>query len=184
MAAFDLLVFRRQLAETITWSSVRFTPENVKDSLRTIEPAPPAGLLNMPENAREDAIQAVIKQRNKNLRHTKQTLVSNLRVGRLLILDLDCSLSDGAATIGSRGFIDEDYFPAWDTWVYYGSERLTFSDKSNMNINYLISWVPPQIVDLVGDAIQSDPAASIDWLSDFNMDFAFLKLLKQSKLLL
>ena len=184
MAAFDFPTFRRQLTETITWCLMNFSIDNVKDSLRTITPQPPKGLLRMPENERAEWIHGTISQRTKNIRANNQTLGSNPRIGRLLIFVPESSFSDGAAAAAiSNGFFDNDYFPASDTWVYYNSEEITFSDQPAMPLNYLITWVPPQMVEMVDIAVQSDIAESIQWLSDFELEFKFLKILKQNHLI-
>jgi hypothetical protein len=183
MAGFDIVLFKRQLAETITWCGRNFAPQDIEGSLRTIMPAPPASLLGLSGEERESWIYATIKQRTKELQETKQTLLTNLAVGRLLIFYPDFSPSDGGVTAVSKGFIDDEYFPARDSWVYYDYEHVLLPNKAPATINYLISWVPPQILELVDEAIEDDPVQSIQWLSDARFEFFFLKSLQKYGLL-
>jgi hypothetical protein len=183
MASFDMALFRRQLAEAVTWCGKNFEPEDVGGSLRVLTPAPPASMLGVSGEERESWIYGTIAQRSKELQEKKQTLLTNLTVGRLLIFYPDLSPSDGVVTPPSKGYIDEEYFPAWDSWVYYDYEHVILPNKAPATINYLISWVPPQIIDLVDEAIEDDTAKSLQWLSDTRFDFTFLRSLKKYGLL-
>jgi hypothetical protein len=183
MAGFDIALFRRQLAETITWCGKNFAPEDVEGSLRTLTPPPPSSLLGLSGEERESWIHGTITQRSKELQEKKQTLLTNLSVGRLLIFYPDFSPSDGIVSAVSKGYIDSEYFPARDSWVYYDYEHVLLPNKAPATINYLISWVPPQIIDLVDEAIEDDPTQSLQWLSDTRFDFIFLKSLQKYGLL-
>jgi hypothetical protein len=70
--------------------------------------------------------------------------------GRLLLYAPDESLFDGAAQYTSKGFFDVNNIPPWDTWV-------CFFEK------YLVSWVPPQLVELASQGIDVNPEGCILW---------------------
>jgi len=78
------------------------------------------------------------------------TLTQNLHRGRLLLYLPDENLSDGAAQYASKGFFDVQNVPPWDTWVCL-IER------------YLVSWVPPLLMDLASQGIDVNPEQCILW---------------------
>ena len=75
---------------------------------------------------------------------------SELKAGRLLLFAPSETLSDGAARYASKGFFDDDNVPAWDTWIAYLE-------------NYVVSWVPPQLIELVNDGVDANPERCILW---------------------
>jgi hypothetical protein len=76
--------------------------------------------------------------------------------GRLLLYSPDENLFDGAAQYSSKGFFDVDNIPPWDTWVCF-TER------------YLVSWVPPQLLDLANQGIDVNPEQCILWAPDTDL---------------
>jgi hypothetical protein len=70
--------------------------------------------------------------------------------GRLLLYAPNENLFDGAAQYTSKGFFDVNNIPPWDTWV-------CFFEK------YLVSWVPPQLVELASQGIDVNPEGCILW---------------------
>jgi len=95
--------------------------------------------------------------------------------GKLLLFYPDGSLFDGAAEVASRGFFDSDNVPAWDTWVYYGTDGSGL--KRNCDEAFLVSWIPREFVSLVIDGIAVNPENSIQWAS--TVDRNFTRLLKE-----
>jgi hypothetical protein len=74
----------------------------------------------------------------------------------------DDNLNDGAARVATDGFFDTDNVPPWDTWVAY------FYESSGLN--YLVSWIPPELIDLVDDGLNANPELCILWLDDFDCE--------------
>lgn len=71
--------------------------------------------------------------------------------GRLLVHCPTETVSDGASQQTTRGFFDVDDAPPWDTWIAYSGSAL-------------LSWVPAQLVELVGKGIDVNPVQCIQWL--------------------
>jgi hypothetical protein len=87
------------------------------------------------------------------------TPLPDLGGGRLLLYAPDENLCDGAAQSSSKGFFDVDNLPPWDTWV-------CFVDR------YLVSWVPPQLLDLANQGVDVNPEQCILWTSDTDLPYA------------
>jgi hypothetical protein len=73
--------------------------------------------------------------------------------GRLLLYAPEENLADGAAEYSSFGFFDVDNVPPWDTWV-------------TMFGKYLVSWVPPQLFQIVQQGLHVNPEQCIVWADD------------------
>jgi hypothetical protein len=97
----------------------------------------------------------------------------DLAGGRLLVYAPDDSLFDGAAEVSTGGFFDFDNIPPWDTWVafLYESERL----------QYLVSWIPPQLIELANTGVNVNPEACIRWLE--GLDSPVVTALREEDLL-
>ncbi|MEZ6101720.1 MAG: hypothetical protein R3E01_22530 [Pirellulaceae bacterium] len=78
----------------------------------------------------------------------------------LLMFKWQCSLFDGAATIASLGFLNDDYMPPWDTWL-----QIVETTSEEPESCVLISWVPEPIGPYVNAGIIADPAESMSWCS-------------------
>jgi len=103
---------------------------------------------------RASIVEDLVRRRADRLRDEgryPQTILSGLANGRLLEYVPDENLFDGAARYASKGFFDVNNVPAWDTWVYFFQ-------------GHLISWVPPQLVELVNDGVDANPERCIFWV--------------------
>jgi hypothetical protein len=81
----------------------------------------------------------------------------------LLAFFPDASLSDGAAEQATNGFFDAFNIPAWDTWVSY------FEDHAKPDASYgqyLVAYIPTNLVPVVQAGINVNPEECIVWLSD------------------
>jgi hypothetical protein len=95
----------------------------------------------------------VVKRRAAQLRLDHRYPASSpgsLEGGRLLLYAPDENLFDGAAQYTSKGFFDVNNIPPWDTWVCFYE-------------NYLVSWVPPRLVELANEGIDVNPEGCILW---------------------
>ena len=91
---------------------------------------------------------------------------ASIRGGRLLVYFPDADLSDGAAEVDSRGFFDVHNVPPWDTWIALGE------DERQPDISYqqyLIAWVPPELLAIAQAGIDVNPEECIVWLEDANV---------------
>jgi hypothetical protein len=115
---------------------------------------------------REFAVRAMVDHRpavDRKVKDAKAVRVrDDLRDGRLLVYFPDEDLADGAAEAESAGFFDVFNTPPWDTWValYEANEH----DRAFST--YLVSWVPPVLVDVATAGIKVNPEECIVWLDD------------------
>jgi hypothetical protein len=77
----------------------------------------------------------------------------------LLLFRPAYSLFDGAATPASDGFINDEYFPPWDTWL----TMVRWSPTGYGNLG-LLTWVPHCVVARVNEAMVVDPGSCLCWV--------------------
>lgn len=83
--------------------------------------------------------------------------------GRLMVYYPDADLCCGAAEVETDGWFDVFNTPPWDTWVgFFRDDRPAIDSYAN----YLVAWVPPVFVELVGRGIEVNPEQCIRWLDD------------------
>jgi uncharacterized protein (TIGR02996 family) len=87
--------------------------------------------------------------------------------GRLLAFFPDVTLSDGEAVEQSRGLLDLDNVPAWDTWVWAGAEVGGGSHDS-----FLVTWVPPPLVEAVDFAVRFNDEECVQWVAYLDTPWA------------
>jgi hypothetical protein len=165
-------IFVRRLAETIAWCSAHVSSDAPRDCLRSplLEPSrlyvwevgrPGTAIVMIAEGDERLAIvEEVAARRAAVLIETgwiwdgKRPAIGG---GRLLAFHHDQTLSDGAAERSSLGFFDTDNQPPWDTWVDYhpGAES---------SGSFLVSWVPPALVEVADRGVRSNPELCIQWL--------------------
>lgn len=97
-------------------------------------------------------VKTVISRRAEKLQLQKRSPMpaNDLAGGKVLLFSPEETLSDGAARYSSKGFFDDDNVPPWDSWV-------AFFDQ------YLISWVPSQLVELVNAGVEVNPEQCTLW---------------------
>jgi hypothetical protein len=180
----EITKFRLRLAETIAWCAVRASVDDPKDSLRTGALQPHAfGNYTQPLEERRAIVDAVVETRAKLLctenRYPDSPAVT-LAGGRLLICAPDESVWDAVSESESDGFFDEVDIPAWDTWVCYNREPYSPAAIDPF-YDYLVSWIPPQLVDRVEAGIRVNPVQCILWATE--LDTGFVGRLRASDLL-
>ncbi len=105
------------------------------------------------EEERMRIVETVAEKRADELRRQQRyppRFVNDLHEGRLLLYAPDENLCDGAAEYSSLGFFDVNNIPPWDTWICFFQQ-------------YLVSWVPPQLLELAGIGIDVNPELCILW---------------------
>jgi len=84
--------------------------------------------------------------------------------GRLLVCEINMSISSGESEARSQGFFDVDDRPPWDGWlVAFGRTRPSQPDEP---IECLICWAPEELAPLATEGIRANPCACIGWLED------------------
>jgi hypothetical protein len=177
-------LFRRSLAETIAWCSTRADPANPRESLRDPWLRPPQLSGFEGNDARRAAVTELVRRRAKHLYHPYggfrfplDAPATDLAGGRLLIYFPDENLFDGAAELSSKGFFDVANEPAWDTWVWFcsrdgadwqpapvGGWSYPLGDSKGAGYDgFLVAWIPPAFLELVGWGIRVNPEACIVW---------------------
>jgi hypothetical protein len=128
----------------------------LSQQLRTADLRPSCSLAELrKESERDKLVASVVGRRSSLLRnHDRQaqsTQLADLGSGRLLIYVPEENLADGAAKYASRGFFDVDNVPPWDLWVVFAGGTL-------------LSWVPPELIQLAQSGIDVNPEGCIAWL--------------------
>jgi uncharacterized protein (TIGR02996 family) len=160
--ALDL--FRRRLAETVAWCAGQ------TDDLRTADLQPPANVVHFLWGSRQlwvDCSSATVQ----TLAATRAKLLAGRGVdpvvcegGRLLLFWPDHTLSDGAAWEASEGFFDGYNVPPWDTWVWVSAGQEAVGHCPGLS--YLVSWVPPHLIERADWGISVNPEQCIMWAAD------------------
>jgi hypothetical protein len=89
---------------------------------------------------------------------------ADLRGGRLLAYFPDAELADGAAEAETDGLYDVNDAPPWDTWV----GLFVDPDPTNNSpvAEYLVSWIPPALIDIAEKGIRVSMVDCIAWLEN------------------
>lgn len=145
------------LHEAQQWCQDRVDLNAPAQCLRSPELRPPA----YPEDwyytqLHPQWITDLIRQRRALLETSRPPLPLQSSRGRIL-----CLLHDGDTAMGegepeSHGFIDDAYFPPWDTWFAH------LLDVSSGGI--LLAWIPSEFETLVDNAIAVAATEPIGWL--------------------
>ena len=176
----DIEAFQEVLAEAMNWCAARAALEDPRQSLRTLPVPAGQANFNLSPERRAACVDNLIAERGFRI-HSGTGLHDAMKPphnGKLLLFYPDGSLSDGAAEVASRGFFDGGNVPAWDTWVYYGTDG---SGSTSSDQSFLVSWVPRQFVPLVHGGIEVNPEGCIEWASA--RDRLFTRSLKAWKML-
>ncbi len=97
-------------------------------------------------------LRSVVSRRAEILRSEKRSPAptDQLAAGKLVLFSPEETLTDGAARYSSKGFFDIDNVPPWDTWVAFQEQ-------------YVIGWVPPQLIELANAGVDANPEQCILW---------------------
>jgi len=159
--------FELRLAQTIAWCAPRANPTDAARSLRTEKHRP-----WVLETDRATTVRHVLAARASTDPAVRSAIpvrsIEELGSGRLLLYFPDANLADGAAEVETGGFFDVDNVPPWDTWI--GLFRDESADISF--VEYLVSWVPAEFVELVERGIYANPEDCILWLADSHVALA------------
>ncbi len=73
----------------------------------------------------------------------------------------EVNLFHGLEEEETLGYVDINNIPPWDTWIAYIVEP---EAEGLQWVQYLLSWVPPEFIPLVGGGIDVCPDECIRWL--------------------
>ena len=149
--------FLDSLAQTAAWCGPRADVASAGGCLRTPSLAP-----RPLEADYFSAVSTVLRNR----RHSIGQAFGWPRAGegRLMVYFPDADLSDGAAEVETGGWFDVYNTPPWDTWAgFFHDDRPAPTDAY---ARYLVAWVPPAFVEMVGRGIYVNPEQCIAWLDD------------------
>ncbi|GEM_PF-2435714 len=88
--------------------------------------------------------------------------------GRLVFTDVNNCNSRSNAVGNSAGFFDYYDCPPWDTWLIY----MKNDDESLRHVrsaawrSFLISWIPPSLMDLAKAGIDNTLTGNVAWAED------------------
>jgi hypothetical protein len=74
--------------------------------------------------------------------------------GKILVVEIDCSMTDGVSEVSSDGLIDVFDCPPIDTWFYFDNES---------SPRLLYAWIPREFVYQANQAILVNSVDCIDW---------------------
>lgn len=184
-STIELAIFKKRLSETIAWCNEHIVPEDPVGSLRTKGLRPPGLKLCHRFNIDlHDVVQAIADERASSLQYWLKThsLPAGLANGHLLICtSAQESIPDGAVTELSKGFYDDDDMPPWDTWLCYLYDDEILSNGKIYRCEYLVSWVPPEFIDLANIGVEKHFLDCMTWATD--ADTPFTRQLKAAGLL-
>jgi hypothetical protein len=87
--------------------------------------------------------------------------------GRLLVYFPDQELADGASEIESDGFFDLNDAPPWDTWIgLYPYPPRRRDGRKSAPEEYLVSWVPSELVPAAERGIRVNALDCIAWIEE------------------
>jgi hypothetical protein len=138
----------RRGAELYRSTDLSFAP--LKEQLRSPAIAPNESLSDAraDEEQKTEIVRSVVRKRSKLVFTAERPVDPN--TGKLLLYTPDDNLADGAARYASQGFFDDDNVPPWDTWVAFSQGAL-------------LTWVPPQLLQLAQSGIDANPECCIRW---------------------
>jgi len=138
--------------------------------------------IDLLHEARETSVASLIAERRRLIEAGQEPDVMrrSLPEGKLLLFYPDLSLFEGAAEAASRGFFDSDNVPAWDTWVYCGTDGS--GSKRNSDEAFLVTWIPREFVPLVNAGIDVNPEECFQWSTKVTRNFT--RSLKQAGILI
>ncbi len=183
-ATIDIPLFQKRLAQTIAWCSSRIVATEPATYLRSHDLRPPGTWIASRLNYKWDEIVTAIAEERERWLHYPGKLPVGLANGRLLIASgITEGVGDGAAEAEALGFVDDDDLPAWDTWLCYLREDLPSQSPPGhiSRYEYIVSWVPPEFIDLAQGAIEVQCVDCLNWAE--NVDTTFTRQLRAAGLL-
>ena len=177
----DDVNFRRQLAETTRWWSLREQRGTPHENLRSAELAPTLGPHDEPMAlwVTESMVRDVVHRRRSILATAIHPATPcDLRGGRLLLSAPEYTNHNALTMDLSDSFFDEHDVPPWDLWVGGFRGEMPAPDSADVwpptlgtvldggapPYLLLVAWVPPPYVDIVPQCIAAERVGLLAWL--------------------
>jgi hypothetical protein len=181
LSNLEIQTINQRLAETIAWCESRVDITKPESCFRSKELQPSINFdWHLDQIQRNSIIQEVSNLRQKMLQRDTQIQVTktpNLALGKILVFEIDGTLSDSAAQVATNGFFTYENTPPWDTWFAHMSAD--FLSENRFDI--LLSWIPREFFSLVEEGIYVNPEYCIFWLDDKVVQQLFNQLETEKK---
>jgi len=166
--------FIKRLHETIAWCAPRVNVSSPKHCLRSAQLRPDYEFSSEPDYdvdlwADIPMINKVVDSRSQFLNRETSFLTEraiDLGGGRLLLHFLGESNHNGLTADITSFYLDNNDTPPWDTWVQAfipDSWANQSPDEVPTVFPFLISWVPPEFLDAVNEATESECVGMLMW---------------------
>lgn len=172
---FDLQQYVKQIRNIITWVDHSVGDEPITLDEEQFSHASETERMLFVNKAFERMSEFAANQTMPDV----ETCLERYKSGSLLIFYPDITLWDGTAQTVAGGFFAYDNTPPPHTWLYYSPE----TEKPNI-IAHLLSWVPPNRLDGVTDAMGTCPGKSLSFLSDIKSQTCYQQTLVDNHLLI
>ena len=163
--------FIKRLQETIAWCAPRVNINDPKHCLRSAQFRPDYEFDSEPDYdvdlwADIPMINKVVDSRSQLLTSLPSKRDIDLCGGRLLIHFLGESNHNGLTADITSFYLDNNDTPPWDTWVQAFIPESWASqspDAVPSVFTFLISWVPPEFLETVNEATESECIGMLMW---------------------
>jgi hypothetical protein len=170
----DLEEFERSLSDAIIWCKPRLNRSRLATCFRSPELHPffdlriPAivdcGQCWTDPTTNRRVVEQLINTRRKLIGSTDRfQQTADLYEGRLLMFSGYDSLSEGACSQATDGYFDYQENSPWDTWVWYQID----STSSTNGKNIIVSWVAPELIEVVERGLKVQSLDWMAWLEDY-----------------
>jgi hypothetical protein len=151
----------RCISEAVVWCEPRVNESDPEQSLRSAELRPPRAASEYDSlGGTPEAVEFVSERRRVALGSRVNPSSMELRGGRLLAVEVDCQLAEGACEVASHGFFDGNDTPPWDTWIVLVKDDTLPQGSGD---RYLLSWVPQAFFSNVDDGIDASSTDCLWW---------------------
>lgn len=166
--------FTKRLRETIAWCVPRVNSSSPKHCLRSAQLRPNYEFSSQPDSdvdlwADIQMINQVVDSRSQLITPVATQLSESdvdLAGGRLLLHFLDESNHNGLTADITSYYLDNNDTPPWDTWVEIFIPEGWAEQPPNEAprlYTFLISWVPPEFINVVHEATESECIGMLMW---------------------
>lgn len=196
---------RERLSQVIAWVGPRASATDLRGSTRSRElnsgdlsldwMTYPKSDFSVDEYRRQltrqaQAVETVAQRRAALLKNEPPSGIDvDAAEGRLLVFKPNSTCYDGMAETESHGFFDTANCPGWDTWVWHVIDEVLWErwpqlNYADVDMDFVVCWVPQQLVELADEGILVNPEGCIDWADSKTFSgHQFIRQLKSAKLL-
>lgn len=193
--ALNMDALKWRLAETIAWCTRHGSMPDAASAaieLRTPELCPRGFIYSTDEYGYADLDPSLGSQESRALTDVVEE-VAKLRVdqlelgnihplapaqhlagGRLLCYAPYENLAEGVEEQETQGYFDVRAVPPWDTWLWFAAQQTRLQKRpfgqEFWYETYLISWVPPELVDIVDMGSRTSTTYALAWADELDSE--------------